>query len=31
VARLDGLLEANSKRPARERLTAQRLFDLLRA
>src|SRR5882724_13408769 len=31
VPRLDGLLEANSKRPARERLTAQRLFDLLRA
>jgi len=25
------LLEANSKRPARERLTAQRLFELLRA
>src|SRR5215204_38362 len=25
VARLDGLLEANSKRPARERLTARRL------
>src|SRR5271163_610911 len=31
VARLDSLLEANSKRPARERLTAQRLFELLRA
>ncbi len=31
VARLDGLLEANSRRPARERLTAQRLFELLRA
>src|SRR6266436_3866022 len=31
VGRLDGMLEANSKRPARERLTAQRLFDLLRA
>ena len=31
VARLDGLLEANSKRPARERLTARRLFELLRA
>ncbi len=31
VGRLDGLLEANSKRPARERLTAQRLFELLRA
>jgi len=30
VARLDGLLEANSKRPARERLTARRLFELLR-
>jgi predicted transcriptional regulator len=26
VARLDGLLEANRKRPARARLTAQRLF-----
>src|SRR5258706_5440140 len=26
VARLDGLLEANSKRPARERLTARRVF-----
>jgi transposase len=25
------LLEANSKRPARERLTARRLFELLRA
>ena len=31
VARLDELLEANSKRPARERLTARRLFELLRA
>src|SRR6266481_2783053 len=31
VGRLDGMLEANSKRPARERLTAQRLFELLRA
>ena len=31
VAWLDGLLEANSKRPARERLTARRLFELLRA
>src|SRR5947209_4019481 len=31
VTRLDGLLEANSKRPARERLTARRLFELLRA
>jgi transposase len=31
VARLDGLLEANSRRPARERLTARRLFELLRA
>jgi DNA-binding GntR family transcriptional regulator len=31
VARLDAMLEANSKRPARERLTAQRLFELLRA
>jgi len=31
VARLDGLLEANSERPARERLTARRLFALLRA
>ena len=31
VARLDGMLEANSKRPARERLTARRLFELLRA
>src|SRR5438270_6425507 len=31
VVRLDGLLEANSKRPARERLTARRLFELLRA
>src|SRR5215813_2357639 len=30
VARLDGLLEANSKRPARERLTARQLFELLR-
>jgi hypothetical protein len=30
VARLDGLLEANSKRPAREHLTARRLFELLR-
>jgi len=28
VPRLDGLLEANSKRPARERLTARRLFEL---
>ena len=31
VARLDTMLETNSKRPARERLTAQRLFELLRA
>src|SRR6516162_10988058 len=31
IARLDALLEANSKRSARERLTAQRLFELLRA
>ena len=31
VGRLDAMLEANSKRPARERLTAQRLFELLRA
>ena len=31
IGRLDGLLEANSKRPARERLTARRLFELLRA
>ena len=31
VARLDAMLEANSKRPARERLTARRLFELLRA
>src|SRR5260370_12788608 len=30
VARLDRLLEANRKRPARDRLTAQRLCDLLR-
>src|SRR3954452_8642508 len=31
IARLDTLLEANSKRPTRERLTARRLFELLRA
>ncbi len=31
VARLDAMLEANSKRPGRERLTAQRLYELLRA
>ena len=31
VARLDAMLEANSKRPRRERLTARRLFELLRA
>jgi transposase len=31
VARLEAMLEANSKRPARERLTARRLFELLRA
>ena len=31
VARLDGLLDANSRRPARERRTARRLFELLRA
>jgi hypothetical protein len=31
LARLDGLLDANSRRPARERLTARRLFELLRA
>ena len=30
VARLDAMLEANSKRPTRERLTARRLFELLR-
>lgn len=30
VARLEGLLEANAKRPARERLTARRLFEQLR-
>jgi transposase len=29
VARLEGLLEANAKRPARERLTARRLFEQL--
>jgi len=31
VDRLDELLEANAKRPSRERLTAQRLYELLRA
>ena len=31
VLRLDGLLDANAKRPAREHLTARRLFELLRA
>src|SRR5262249_58122925 len=31
VARLDGLLGANSKRPARERLTARRVFEALHA
>jgi hypothetical protein len=31
VQRLEGLLEANAKRPARERLTARRLFEQLRA
>jgi transposase len=31
VARLDAMLEVNSKRPVRERLTARRLFELLRA
>ena len=31
VPRLDAMLEANSKRSARERLTARRLFELLRA
>src|SRR5947199_10863758 len=31
VARLDGLLEANSKRPEGGRLTARRLFERLRA
>lgn len=31
VARLNAMLEANSKRPARARLTARRLFELLRA
>jgi DNA-binding GntR family transcriptional regulator len=31
VARLEAMLEANSKRPAREQLTARRLFELLRA
>src|SRR5262249_31794572 len=31
VAQLDGMLEANARRPARERLTAQRLYELLRA
>jgi transposase/DNA-directed RNA polymerase subunit K/omega len=31
VARLDAMLEANSTRPTRERLTARRLFELLRA
>ena len=30
VERLDAMLEANSKRPRRERLTARRLFGLLR-
>ena len=31
VERLDAMLEANSKRPRRERLRARRLFELLRA
>jgi hypothetical protein len=31
VARLDGLLEANRNQSARERLTARRLYELLRA
>ena len=31
VARLEAMLEANNQRPARERLTARRLFELLRA
>ena len=31
VARLDAMLEANAKRPRRERLTARRLFEQLRA
>ena len=31
VARLDAMLQANSKRPTRERLTARRLYELLRA
>src|SRR5262249_14408858 len=31
MARLEAMLEANSKRPARERLTARRLFELLHA
>jgi transposase len=31
VAQLDAMLEANSKRPTRERLTARRLFERLRA
>jgi transposase len=31
IAQLDEMLEANAKRPPRERLTAQRLYELLRA
>jgi transposase len=31
VARLDAMLEANHQRPRRERLTAQRLYELLRS
>jgi len=31
IAQLEEMLEANAKRPARERLTAQRLYELLRA
>jgi hypothetical protein len=31
VAQLDEILEANAKRPPRERLTAQQLYELLRA
>jgi transposase len=31
VAQLDEMLEANARRPPRERLTAQRLYELLRA
>jgi len=31
IAQLEEMLEANAKRPARERLTARRLYELLRA